>query len=61
VAGASPKIEAIDEDVCMRAWGSAPFDNDGALDWALKLRRSGDRDYPVRMPCELEAAELIDT
>jgi hypothetical protein len=29
-----------------------------ALDWVLKLRRSGDWNYPVRMPDELKAAEL---
>lgn len=30
----------------MGTWGAGPFENDGALDWVLQLKKSGDPDFP---------------
>ena len=57
--GSGGRIPRLNEDVAIGARGSGPFDNDGAPDWVLKLRRSGDQDYPVRVPNELKATELF--
>ena len=43
----------------MGAWGSGPFENDAALDWVRELKRSDDREFPLTVLRQLEAAAGI--
>jgi hypothetical protein len=43
----------------MGAWGSGPFENDAALDWVRELKRSDDREFPLTVLRQLDAAAGI--